>query len=268
MECVGGERCGQRTCTSCAGAGANQWPDEVKGWQHRPLYPLRLSWPFVHLTPIELPHLLAPFLLTLSALLRTPFLRNCRLSRILLRLDLYFTEIASDVSIRYCTCLVLCSATSDVSEIPQISASKISLCWPRLILISCHSSRLQFVFHTTAAPVPPVSSFDPSHQSFRSYLLTIPSRIASSLPSIISFPGKANLDEAKMAVFDFSSSTVQISSIAKFFWALSARSVPQALLKTWWRFLLDNREASANQSEWTALVSSFRLILAVKKMKM
>ena len=116
-----------------------------------------------------------------------------------------------------CFFLRLASTSNlEVSEIPHISASKISLFWPRLILISCHSSLLQFVFHTTAAPVPPVSSFNPSHQ-IRSYLPTISSRIASSLPSIISFPGKANLDEAKMAVFDFSSSTVQISSIAKVF---------------------------------------------------
>lgn len=161
-----------------------------------------------------------PFLPTLAALLRTPFPRNFRLARILLRLHHCFPEIAWDVSIRYCTCLVLCSATLEISEIPHISASKISLFWPRLILISCHSSLLQFVFHTTAAPVapvPPVSSFGPSHQSFRSYLPAIPSRIASSFPSIICFPGQANLDEAKMAVFDFSSSTVLISSIAKSF---------------------------------------------------
>ena len=53
-----------------------------------------------------------------------------------------------------CTCLVFCSATLTASEMPHISASNISLFWPRLVLSSCHSSLLRFFFHTTAAPVP------------------------------------------------------------------------------------------------------------------
>ena len=51
--------------------------------------------PFSLLTPIRLSHSLGPFLPT-PARLRSPPPRNCRLPRILLRLDLCFPEIAWD----------------------------------------------------------------------------------------------------------------------------------------------------------------------------
>ena len=87
------------------------------------------------------------------------------------------------------TCLDVFSTILNASEIPHISASKISLFTPRLSFRSCHLWLIWF-FQTTDAPAPPLSSLEPSHQSLRWASPNFASRIALFLSSITSSPGK------------------------------------------------------------------------------
>lgn len=77
-------------------------------------------------------------------------------------------------------------------------ASKISLFLPKGTFRSCHLPLTRFSFQTTAAPVPPSSLLDPSHQIMKSAVSFLTRIIAWFFSSMAIFPGNVAFDAPRV----------------------------------------------------------------------